>query len=117
MLENQNSCQTTSEDSRLVHALASLGEALDQATPSESETIEPVISNLALVQRLFETGCVEPEQHAEIRRGVDQALAGLSGLVFEVQRERDSVGRELARVRRRRPMKEVDTPSRLDCQT
>lgn len=117
MRENQDSCQTEAVESRLVCALASLGDALDQANPSESESIDPVISNLELVQRLFETGCVEPEEHALIRRGVDNALAGLSGLVFEVQKERDSVGRELARIRRRRPVKEAAPASRLDCQT
>lgn len=101
----------------LLHALSELGLALDRASGSDAATVEPVISGLMLVERLFKVSRVSPEQHAAVRSGIDNALTGLSSLVIEVQRERDEVGRELARVRRQRPVPTLAAPNRLDCET
>ncbi|MFG0319734.1 MAG: hypothetical protein ACF8XB_20855 [Planctomycetota bacterium JB042] len=99
-------------------AIGSLGDALDRADADDPRSIEPVLARVAALRAAASGAALDASRFPDVRARLDQVMSRFQGLIDDLVVIRDGVGRDLARVRRRRRERGRTAPdlggSRLD---
>ncbi len=83
-------------------AIGSLGDALDRANADDPRSIEPVLARVAALRAASSRTELDASRFPDVRSRLDRVMGRFQQLIDDLVVIRDGVGRDLARVRRRR---------------